>query len=224
MTLEHQAAQAQQRRAIETAVVHAVLEALEHGHRQQRRQLGQPVAAELFADDRGDHRRQPFGRLQSDIADETVAHHQIGRALEDVVALHIAVEVQLAGRRRLAEQLARALDRLVALDRLFADVQQAHRRLGLAVHRRNQGTAHHGELQQMLGGAIDIRAQIEHGGEAARLIGHDGRDGRAVDAVQRFEQVARHGHQGAGVACRHAGIGKRRNAFVRLELADGHPH
>ena len=55
MALEHQAPQPKQGRTVEAAVIHAVFEPLEHRHRQQRRQLGQPVAAELLANDGRDH-------------------------------------------------------------------------------------------------------------------------------------------------------------------------
>ena len=43
------------------------------------------------------------------------------------------------------------LDRLAALDRFFADVEQADARLVLAVDRADQRAAHHRELQQVLG-------------------------------------------------------------------------
>jgi len=74
---------------------------------------------------------------------------------------------------------------------------------------------------------VDIGAQVEHGGEAAELVGHHAGDGGAIDAFQRLEQVARHGHQGACVAGRHAGMRGRFaiNRLVgQLQLLDGDPH
>ena len=138
VALEHQAAQAEQRRAVVAPVVDARLEAVQHRQRGERGQLGERVARELLLDELGQHRRQPFGGLEHDVADEAVADDDVGRALEDVVGLDVAVEIDDAGGGRGAQQLARLLDRLAALDRLFADVEQADRRLGLARDRRTR--------------------------------------------------------------------------------------
>jgi hypothetical protein len=71
----------------------------------------------------------------------------------------------------------------------------------------------------MLGRAVHIGAQIQHRGGAALGVGHLRGNGRAVNAVQRLEQVARNGHQRAGVASRHRSL---RRAV--LDLLDGHAH
>src|SRR5690606_28373538 len=142
-------------------------------------------------------------RLEHDIADEAVADDHVDRALEDVVAFDIAAEVQRAA----AQQLGRLFDDLVALDDFFADVQQTDGGIVAVVDRLGQGRAHDGELQQVFGGAVDIGAQVEHGGGPAGLV-RDGRgDGRTVDAVQRFEHIARNGHPGAGIAGRDTSVG-----------------
>jgi hypothetical protein len=115
-------------------------------------------------------------------------------------------EVHVAGRADRAQQLAGALDRLVALDLFLADVQQPDARVLLAVDGRDQRAAHHRELQQVLGGAVDVGAEVQHGGVAAELVRHHRGDRRAVDALERLQHVARHRHQRAGVAGRDAGV------------------
>jgi hypothetical protein len=80
------------------------------------------------------------------------------------------------------------------------------------------GSAHHRKLKQVFGRAVDIGAEVEHGGETVLAMRHHGGDGGAVDAVHRLEHVARHGHQGAGVAGRDAGM------RATLQLRDGHAH
>ncbi len=82
--------------------------------------LGEPVARELLAQEGRHHLGQAFGGLEGDVADEAVADDHIDGALVDVIPFHVAVEVEAA----VAEQLAGLLDDLVALDVLFADVEQ----------------------------------------------------------------------------------------------------
>ena len=219
MRLEHQPAQPEQRATAVAAVVEPVLELLQHRPRRQRRQFGEDVAAELFAHDADEHRGGAFGRLEGHVADEAVAHDDVGRAFEDVVAFHVAVKVEVAAVGGLAQQFAGLLDDLAALDLFFADVEQPDRRVRLAGHRRNQRAAHHRELQQVVRSAIDVRAQVEHGGVAAALVRHDGGDGRPVDALERLEHIARHRHQRAGVACRHAGLRSGCAVGAGLDLA-----
>ena len=219
MALEHQPAQAQQRGAVVAAVIQALLQRRQHRVGADRAQLGQQIAAELLTHELHDHLRQPFAGLEGDVADEAIAHHDVGRALEDVVALDVADEVEVARGSGRAQQLAGALDLVAALDRLFADVEQAHRRALFALQHRHQRRPHDGELQQVLCRAVDVGTQVEHGGGAALGIGHLRGDGGALDAVQRLEQVARNRHQRTRVA-----RGDRRLRRAVLHLLDGHAH
>ena len=75
----------------------------------------------------------------------------------------------------------------------------------LPVDRGDQRAAHDGELQQVLGRAIYVRAEVEHRGGTAGLVGQQRRDRGAVDAVERLQHVAGDGHQRAGVSGRDAG-------------------
>ncbi len=81
------------------------------------------------------------------------------------------------------------------------------------VHRLRQRGAHDGELQQVLGRAVHVRAKVQHRGGAARLVRNGRGDRRAVNAVQRLEHITGNGHPGAGVA--------RGNAGVRPPILDG---
>mmetsp|Transcript_1251 Transcript_1251/g.3581 ORF Transcript_1251/g.3581 Transcript_1251/m.3581 type:complete len:368 (-) Transcript_1251:709-1812(-) len=225
MALEHQAAQAQQRRSVEAAVVHPVLEALEDRQGQQAGQPAEPVTLELGLDEAAHHAGQALRGLEHHVADKAVADDDVGRALEDVVALDIAVEVQLPGGTRGPQQLAGPFDGLAALDGFFADVEQADARFLDAIDRRHQRTAHHRELQQVLGRRVDVGAEVEHGGEATSRIRHHRRNRGAVDTVQRLEQDLGHRHQRTGVARRHAGMGQRRLAVpAGPELLDCDAH
>ena len=201
------------------ARVDAALERIEHGHGGHGGQFGESVARELLTQKAGNHAGQALGGLERHVAHKAVANNDVGRALEDVVAFHIAVKVQRAALPGAAQQLAGALDFFVALDGFFADVEQAHARVGRPAQRRDQCRAEHGKLQQMLGRAVHIRAQIKHGSGAAVRVGHGIGDGRALDALGRFEHIARNGHERAGIA--------RRKGHLRLallDLLDGHAH
>ena len=71
----------------------------------------------------------------------------------------------------------------------------------------------------MLGRAIDIGTQIEHGGAATLEIGHATGDGGTLNAVHGFEHIACDGHQSARVASRYRSL-----CGTRLDLLDGHAH
>ena len=58
--------------------------------------LRQRIAREFLPQEGDDHLRDAFGGLEHDVADETVAHHHVHRALVDVVAFDVAVEIEAA--------------------------------------------------------------------------------------------------------------------------------
>ena len=125
----------------------------------------------------------------------------------------------MPGRRRRAAARRPAL--IVSLPLIASSpmLSRPDRRLVLAFDRADQGAAHHGELQQVLGAAVDVGAEVEDGGVAVALVRHHGRDRRPVDAVDGLQHVARDRHQRAGVAGRDAGLRERRPVGVRLDLA-----
>jgi hypothetical protein len=196
-------------------MIDAALEPLHRRHRGDCLQTGQRPTFEFLAHEASQHLDQAFGCLERHVAHEAVAHHDVGCALEDVVALDIAVEVQ----RTRAQQFARLLDHVVALDDLFADVQQADCRAFLLVDRRHQRRSQDGELQQVVRAAVDVGAEIEHGRHAALLVRNHARDGWTVDAIERLEDETCNRHQGAGVAGTDTHV---RASF--LDQVDREPH
>ena len=214
VALHHDAAQTDEAGAVVAAVIDAILEALDRRHREQRAGPGDEVAVKFFAEELADHFRETLRCLQRDVADEAVADDDVDRPTVDVVAFDVAVEVEIAG----LEQLARFLDDIAALDVFLADVKQADGGTRLLLGRFDQRAAHHRELIQMLGGAIDIGAEVEHRGVAADRR-QPRRDRRALDAGQRLQYEVPGRHQRAGVAGAHAG---GRSTF--LHQVDGDPH
>ena len=71
----------------------------------------------------------------------------------------------------------------------------------------------------MLGRAVHISAQIEHGGSAALEVGHLARNGRTVNPVHGLEYITGNGHQGTRVARRDSGGG-----LAIAHLLNGHTH
>ncbi|MNV99123.1 hypothetical protein D3C71_1944460 [compost metagenome] len=85
------------------------------------------------------------------------------------------------------QQRSGELDLLIALDVFGTDVEQRHLRAsdtqGLRRHR-----PHHRELEQVLGTAIDVGAQVEQ--LAITTLGRNRRDhGRTINTRQRLEHI-----------------------------------
>src|SRR5690606_30482283 len=143
---------------------------------------GEDVASELGAHHGRHHLGNALDRLQHHIAHETVADNDVDRPLADIVAFHVAVEIQAA----FAQQLGRLLDYLVALDDFFADIQQTDSGLATLVQRTDQRSTHDRELQEVLCRTVHVRAKIQHRGGAALNVGDRGGNGGTIDAVQRL--------------------------------------
>jgi hypothetical protein len=86
------------------------------------------------------------------------------------------------------------------------------------VHIRRDHGAHYRELQQMLGGALGIRTEVEHVGVTVTRA--DARDDRgAVDAVDRLQHETTGRHQRASVTCADA-----RRGLAGFDEVDRHAH
>ena len=215
VALDDDAAQPEQARAVVAAGVHARLERAAHWGSEPGDDHPPGIAREFPAQEAYDHLRHPLGSLEQRVADEAVADHHVGRSLEDVVAFDVAVIVEAAR----AQQLGGLLDRLVALDVLDADIEQADRRPLLVLDRAYEHRAHDAELHELLRRAVDIGAEVEHVGVAAFHVGQHGGDRRPVDARQGLQHEARDRHQRAGVAGAHA-----RMRLAALYEVDRHAH
>ena len=119
MTLHRNSFQAEQNRPVVTTMIETTLEVIEHRNGNQGSDLGQPVALELLAQGRCQHLGQSFGSLQSDITDKAVTNNDIGLAFVDAIAFDVADKIEARG----AQQVCCRLDDFVALDFLFADIQ-----------------------------------------------------------------------------------------------------
>ena len=214
VALHHHAFQPQQRGTVVTAWIEPALESAQRRHGQQAGNTGQPVASELGAERGGNHLGESFGGFQGHVADKAVAHDHVGGALENVVTFNVAVKIQVA----VAQQFCSPLHHVIALDGFLADIEQAHARIRLVLHRRYQHGPHDAELQQMFGRAIDIGAHVEHQ-RVAHARRHHAGNGWTVDARQGFQDEAGRRHQRASITRRHAGIG-----LARLDEIDGHAH
>ena len=147
VALDHHALEPDQRRAVVAARVDASLERVQSRQRGERDHLAKDVPGKFLAQEIAEHLRESLRSLERDVADESIADDDVGRALVDVVALDIAVEVEVG----CFQQLGGLLDHIVALDVFLADVEQADRGPLDAVHRGHQRAAHHRELQELLG-------------------------------------------------------------------------
>jgi hypothetical protein len=139
-------------------------------------------------------------------------------ALEDVVALDVAVEVDVAGGRRRAQQLAARL--MVSLPLIASSPMLSRPTLGSSLPVDRAPPAHC-PAPRTAAGARPCSRRWRPGRApwcSRPPVGHHGGDGRAVDAVQRLQHVARQRHQRAGVAGRDAGLRRAAAASPGLQL------
>ena len=104
------------------------------------------------------------------------------------------------------EQLVGLADDRRALLLLLADVEQAHDRVGPAEEVAHVHGAEVGEAGELLGGAVEVGAAVEHEHRLA-AGGEERGHGGALDAVVQAEQDRGGGERGAGVAGREEGVG-----------------
>src|SRR5213596_2489260 len=112
------------------------------GPDQQAADLAARGGADLVADALEDRRDRAFEELEADVAGEPVADDDVAGSAEDVPALHIAAEVEVA----LREQGVRLERELVALLGLLADREQPDLRIVDLEHLVGEDRAHLGEL------------------------------------------------------------------------------
>src|SRR5690606_33719994 len=152
--------------AIIDLIAKTIQDRLGHGTRGQT----QNITLELSVHHGADHFGQTLDGFKHDVADKAITYDDVDRALENIVSLDVAIEVQVT----LAQQLSRLFDDLVTLDNFFADIEKPDAGLRAPIQRGDERRPHKRELQQVLCRAIDIRAQIEHGGRTTLLIGDRG--------------------------------------------------
>ena len=121
--------EAKQAGSIIAAGVEQAAESLEDRGGQGHGRTAVKIALEFLLEERDQHPGHPFGGLERDVADETVAHHHVDIPAVDVVALDVTDVVEPA----FAQQGIRRLHLPVALDVLLADIEQADPGAGIIV-------------------------------------------------------------------------------------------
>ncbi len=155
-------------------------------------------ASPLVEDERG----EALEELDDDVAQDGIAHDDVGQVLREVLALDIALEPQARG----VEQLRGALDPGVALALLLPDREQRDARAGDPDHALGEDRAHLGVLEQVLRGRVGVGADVEEDQRPGVRDHLDGQ-GRSVHAGQASEAQDRGGHAGAGMTGGDDGIG-----------------
>ena len=157
-----------------------------------------------------------FYGFEYDVAHKAVGNHDVYFIAVYLVGFDVADEIDGA----LLEQLKGLLNGFGAFDVFRADVEQAD--FG-GVVAGIQGTvefvAHDGELVELLGGAVDVCAEVKHQGELVVFSGEKFGNGGAVYMGQGFEHEAGGCHQRACVACGNGGLG-----VALFHLLDGNAH
>ena len=161
---------------------------------QQRSDTRGEGARQLLDEERFHRVHQPFADLQRHVPGESIADDDVRLAAVDVARLHVPDEAE----RRCLEQAVRFARQLVALAFLLADREQPHARRRQAEADAGVDAAHDGELQQVLGPALDAGAHVEQdGGMPACRDGDCER--RPIDARQHPEGAVCRDNRRAGV-------------------------
>ena len=209
---DHGPLDAQERRSADDLVVEAALDPGDRRAHQQAGDLAPQRAVELGPQHVEDVAREALEELDHHVADDRVAHDDVGHEPRQVLALDVADEVEV----RLVEQLRRARDAGVALALLLADREQGHPRPHHAQHVLAEDGAHPRVLRQVLRGGVGVRADVqEH--ERHRTREHHGEAG-PVDAGERAEDQLGRRHPRACVTRGHDGVG-----VARLDELGGDP-
>ena len=159
-----------------------------------------------------------LGALEENVAGKAVADDHIHVAREDAGAFDVADEAQAALLARLPEQSEGLMLQLAALGILGADIEKADAGIVAAHELSRVEAAHEGKLQQVLGGALHVRAAVdEHDAVLARgqYRGH----GRAADAADALDRERCPGEERAGRA-----RGDDRVAFAVFQAIERHGH
>ena len=139
--------------------------------------------------------------------------------MENIIAFDITVIIQIAAFSSRSQQFSGFSHIFAAFDVFFADIEQTHSGVFIAIEHRHQGRTHHSKLKQMLGTAVHIGAHIEHGGGTTLGVGELSCNGWTVNAFKGFQHIAGNGHQGTSIASRYGCI-----RLAITHLLDGDTH
>ena len=180
MADDDDAVHAQKRRAADFGEIRRALQFIEGPFRHQSSQL-----PNQFGHDRLFHKtahgfRQLFATLQDHVADKSVANRDIDAAREQIMAFHVADEIDHLG---FMQQRQRSLRQLVALSFFRAVANQSDARIRLVQNRFRVNRSHDAVVQKIHGSAIHARARIQQH-EIAALGWHNRRNARPFDTGQ----------------------------------------
>src|SRR6266536_2049568 len=111
-------------------------------------------------------RDRPLEQLEDDIAGEAVGDDDVGGALEDVAALGVSSEVEIARR----QELVRLERELVSLLGLLADREQPDLRIPDVEYLRGEDRTHVGELDEVLRTSVGVGAGVEQDASIAPVL------------------------------------------------------
>lgn len=171
-------------------------------------------APEQGFDTGNQHACHTLAGLEQDIAYEAIAHSDIGLAPIKTITLDEPLVVEISC---LLQKESGLFDLLVPLDLFGPDIQQRHpgphspKRLG------GHG-AHHRKLKKLLGGAVDICAEIQQ--QARITLRRYRRDhGWPVNTRQSLEHLPCQRHERSGIAGAYTGLSR---TITNLFEGDAH--
>ena len=178
-------------------VVHELLFLLEHAAHQERSQLVDPAGEDVLLNLFEQLQRRSFRGFHENIAGETVGHHYVVAAAEEVPAFHVAHEVH---RRGFLQQPVRLPAHVVPLLGFLPDVEKRHAGRLHAVYVLQVEGCHDGELTQVGRCHFDVGPAVTNAHNPSVHGGEERAEGRADDPRNAAEPHQRARYQGTGGA------------------------
>ena len=199
---EDGAANAEQRRTPQSLVVETLPDAADAGAHEEVADRTPRRAPELGAQGREDEARQALEELDGHVADRGIADDHIGQVRDEILALDVADETQVAGR----DEGRGVLDPLLPLAALLADGQQRDGGLMDAEYLFAEDGAHARVLRQVVSARIGRGPDVEE--HEWSLVGdHLHGQRRPIDARQASQAKDGGRHARPRMAGRHDRIG-----------------
>ena len=200
--LDDGAVQSQQGRAAPAVGVHAAGDGAEGVAGEQGAELAFGVFGDFTFEPGGHAFEEALQGLEDDVADKTVADHDVHAVVKEVVAFDVADEIEVD----LLAEFAGFHGQLGAFVGLGAVAQNADAGRLVAENLAGVNAAHDGEFEEVAGAAFDAGAGIKEN-EFIFRGGNDGGDAGTVQAGQGAQSDGGGGDNPAGVAGRNQGVG-----------------
>ncbi len=158
------AVDAQQRSSAVFGIIRFALHFAQSAFHKKPSDFGQRARRNLFLDQRDQRFRESLGKFEDDIADETVTHHHIHQSFRNIAAFDIPDEIG----DMLLDEFGGGQGQFIPFGGLFPNRQDADFGRGAPEDELHHLAAHNGELQEVLGLAVDVGAGIGHDTEAGQ--------------------------------------------------------